>query len=242
MISVARQRFLALLAVVCGIALVHLGMTHRTTPVQSNAQAAASLQSLSDLIPDGTYQMLNHPQGNQAPPPFCLQLDRLFGPGPGYGTITFNCEHPDSDVKVEVTGSSLTMSGDLYGGRDRGTDYQPGMAGLWKFEMTYGVLQKFDTDDDLYALGGDALGTLIPQFSTPFFDVGDVFYITDYNGQFPFSFRLGNKDDDQGKGNYPGISGWGWLEHGRALDDLQHPDASDWNFVIEPICEVNQVA
>jgi len=31
-------------------------------------------------------------------------------------------------------------------------------------------------------------------------------------GGNPFSLRLGDEDDDLGHRDFPGISGWGWLE------------------------------
>lgn len=56
----------------------------------------------------------------------------------------------------------------------------------------------------------------------------------DKKGGNPFSFRLGDEDDDLGHRNFPGISGWGWLkfrESGTNDDFVDALGAQDFLFI-----------
>jgi hypothetical protein len=58
--------------------------------------------------------------------------------------------------------------------------------------------------------------------------------LMDKKGGNPFSFRLGDEDDDLGHRNFPGISGWGWLkfrESGTNDDFVDALGAQDFLFI-----------
>ena len=238
-------RLLGLLAV--GLLLIlYFGFSERESPVAEattiSSEALFSPAFLgSPRVPDGTYRISNHPDGNAQPPTYCLRLDKLFG---SFSTITFDCDHPDADLEMVVNGSTVTISGTVFGGKDRGSDYDPNESGLWTLNFTYVNATTATGDDDLIVPPGGAThngtGTIVPQFSTTSGTViaGTVYHLVDYECSYTYSFRLGDKDNDTGHRGYNGISGWGWLKYceGATCTDFRRPDTSDWLFTAEKIC------
>ncbi|WP_456426722.1 FlgD immunoglobulin-like domain containing protein [Rhodocaloribacter sp.] len=237
-------RILGLVAV--GLVLVlYFGFTDRKSPTAEATTIPSDVLFSpaflgSPRVPDGTYRINNHPDGNARPPTYCLRLDKLFG---NFSTITFDCEHPDADLEMVVDGSTVTISGTVFGGRDRGSDYDPNESGLWTLNFTFINTETAAGDDDLIvppASPNNGSGTIVPQFSTTSGTVvaGTVYNLIDYDGSWPYTFRLGDKNNDAGHRGYDGISGWGWLKYckGASCTNFKRPDTSDWLFTAEKIC------
>ena len=190
----------------------------------------------SSSLTDGQYVLHNHPGNDMAPPGFGLRLDELFG---GLKGITFDFDHPDSEVIMTLDGTFVTIEGVVYGGHDVGSTYDPATAGLWDLYFQYdGVVHSVPGDDDLYVSDAKATmypseGTISPQFDSPWFSAGDEYDLSD-KSDGAYSFRLGDEDDDNGYNGYDGISGWGWIMHGQN-GNLSHAPISDWLFTAAPM-------
>ena len=192
------------------------------------------IQGAGDDLSDGVYRLHNHPGNDMAPPGYGLRLDELFG---GFHGITFDFDHVDSEVLMTVSGSTIHITGQVYGGYDAGGAYDPATAGLWNIDFTYdSVVANVPGDDDLYVNDPDSevsTGTIVPQYTTAFFSAGDVYDLKD-KSDGSYSFRLGDKDDDLGYNNYASTSGWGWLQHG-TNGNVSHTPISDWIFTATPV-------
>ena len=184
------------------------------------------VESGSELVANGLYELKNHPNGNARDPLYGLRLDRLFH---NHRPITFDFEHDDSDVWMQVDGSSIIIFGQVFGGKDGGSEYVVGQSGIWDLYFRYDMtIAPVPGDDDLYTTVEQGEGTIVPHFSTSDFGAGHVFNLTAHKSG-AFALRIGNTDDDSGHRTHTGISGWGWLKHdGRG--SLQHHSASDWLF------------
>jgi uncharacterized repeat protein (TIGR01451 family) len=183
----------------------------------------------STLLPNGIYQLHDHPDGNARSPLYGLRLDELFG---GFDTVTFSFDQGGADVTMEVDGSNVTISGTVYGGRDTGSSYDSDNSGLWDLYFRYtDALDPVSGDDDLFAEGweaGKGQGAITPLFSSAYFDAGDVYDLRGHPSGGT-SFRLGDEDNDNGHRSASDISGWGWLKHGQD-GSFTHTNASDWLF------------
>ncbi|MGK7897959.1 MAG: Ig-like domain-containing protein [Xenococcus sp. (in: cyanobacteria)] len=184
------------------------------------------------LLEDGLYQLGNHPDGNAAAPEYGLRLDGILT-GNADDTVTFDFEHPDSDVKLELSGSQIHIYGIAFGGIDIGEIYDPDNSGLWEIDVTYnhvqGLTRGLIVDDDLIvdqANAGSNTGTIKQLFGEE-----KTFDLNDYAGNHPISFQLGNEINDQGHRGFSGISGWGWLNHSNFEG---YAPASDWLFIVNP--------
>ncbi len=193
---------------------------------------------LSDLVPDGTYQLGNHPDGNAGPPTYGLRLDGLTT-GNGSDIFTFSFDQADgADVKMVVDGGEITISGTVFGGRVVSNAYVVGESGLWDLSFTYNGAGLVAGDDDLQVddlLAGTNTGTITKLF-------GDLAThdLVDYAGSHDFAFQLGNEADDLGHRGFAGISGWGWMNHAPTSDPAwldHHLAASDWLFTGELISQ-----
>ena len=192
------------------------------------------IDGASASLGDGQYVLHNHPGNDMAPPGFGLRLDELFG---GLKGITFDFDHPDSEVIMTVNGDDITIDGVVYGGHDVGGSYDPASEGLWDLHFEYSnVVSSVPGDDDLYVDDSNAevsTGTISPQYDTAWFSAGDVYDLGD-KSDGSYSFRLGDDDDDNGYNGYNGISGWGWVTHGQN-GNLVHAPISDWVFTAAPM-------
>ncbi len=185
---------------------------------------------------DGVYRLHNHPANDLQPPGYGLRLDELFG---GLAGITFDFDHPNSLVLMTISGNgtSIHIEGDVFGGYDAGAAYDPALSGLWDLDYTYSnVVSNVPADDDLHVDDNDSevsTGTIIPQFGTVHFAAFTQFDLLDKSDGVR-SFRLGDEDNDLGFNGFPGISGWGWLQHG-LNGNVSHTPISDWIFTALPI-------
>ncbi|MEQ9105738.1 MAG: SdrD B-like domain-containing protein [Rhodothermales bacterium] len=182
------------------------------------------------FLQDGFYRLINHPVHGQAPPPYGLRLDQLYA---GTGPITFNFDHPQSDMRMRIEngGSTVTLFGTAWGGIDTGAAYS--QDGLWEIYMQYdGTVAPAGGDDDLLVTVETDNGTITPLYTTAYFNAGDPFALTG-KSDGNYTFRLGNEDDDLGFRSTPGVSGWGWLSHD-GPGDMGYYSASDWGFMATP--------
>jgi hypothetical protein len=106
-------------------------MIERGSAVAAAAVVAASAHA-------ATYRLADHPDGSANPPPYGLRLDGIFGPA-NNGITTFSFDtFGDTIMKVVDTGSGtkITITGTVYGGRDTGSGYGFG-EGNYAFSFTF---------------------------------------------------------------------------------------------------------
>ena len=190
-------------------------------------------------LEEGTFFLNNHPDGNAAPVFYGLRLDELIDVTEGHDIFTFDFEHGDASMQIEIGSTSIRIFGRAFGGLRDGDGYGDSFVGLWNIDFTYNSFDFASGDDDREAIGlvpDDHFGTIAPQFDDT------VFWLQDQsNGDF--SFRLGDKNNDNGHRGFDGVSGWGWLNHapfeGSPGDLAAGPTetfpkhrASDWLFTV----------
>lgn len=192
-------------------------------------------------IVDGEYILRNHPDAGHAPPPYGLRLDELFDVTASHDIWTFDFDHVDSDVRmlVNTAAGTIHIQGPVYGGLDSSDTYHASYQGLFDLSFNYSMVEPATGDDDLLVdmtNAGLGSGVITPQFGDGLAGVAQDIPVSlsDYPGHFPFSFRLGDEDDDLGYRGFAGISGWGWLLHG---DSGFYHQSSDFIFVAfsEPV-------
>ena len=180
------------------------------------------------LIQPGLYLLHNHPDGSLAPPSYGLRLDELFDVTPEDDHFTFDFDHPDADVFLEYDGTSIHIFGTAFGGLQAGDDYDPAYTSLVVFDFVYGSVGMAPGDDDLLVTTPNFTDT----GSITWLATGETFGLWNRNNDEGFSFRMGNEDDDLGHRGFPGISGWGWLDH-TTPGGQRSP--SDWIFTAEQL-------
>ncbi len=164
------------------------------------------------------FRLLDHPDGNQNPPPYGLRFDNLFTTVGGVGGVTgFSMGHFNNTVlTVTESGGSLTINikGTLFGGVKSGVGLGFG-AGAYALDFTYnanvvanGTGWKVDPNHvsnkgTLTSLGNADVA------------VGTVFEFSDKDGNENHSFkflqdehRLSGHNDFKNKGFWVGR---GWL-------------------------------
>ena len=190
------------------------------------------------IAANGTYQLGNHPGNIVQPPGYGLRLDGLLDGGLSEPperprVVTFDFEHPESDMKMEVNGSQIRIYGTAFGGRDVGDIYDPNNSGLWEIDFTYNNVALYDLDgqqdNDLF-VAKEYEGTNTGMVRQLYGD-GLTFDLSD-KADDQLSFQLGDRVDDSGHRGFDGISGWGWLMHS-ASDE--YVAGSDWIFTATPI-------
>ncbi len=201
---------------------------------------AASANAMPILEPGFIYQAHNHPDGNAAPPPYGLRLDELYDATSNHDRFTFDFDFVSDDFESAVfVGIQerknfpgeyvITVFGNAWGGRDtNGAWANDQYLGEYQFEFTYAIGAQLAPGDDDFIVDPDpnARGLNSGTIITP---LGDTIDLTDEAGSNPYTFRLGNEDDNSGHRGFDGISGWGWLNH----NGEPHVKASDWLFTVE---------
>jgi hypothetical protein len=207
------------------------------------APAFAGVASPGVLDP-GLYELHNHNAAFAAPPPYGLRLDELVDVSPDHDIYTFDFDHDESAMFMDLGPTTLRIFGTVYGGLNEGDGYAATWSGRWAIDFTYAFYDTVPGDDDYWTSGPDPAdhwGTI-----TALFGDGTDFWLQDEGGGMPFSFRLGDEDDDAGHRGEPGVSGWGWLNHAPVIhDDLEtrngvagppvqfpHSYDSDWIFTV----------
>lgn len=208
-------------------------MTFRICSARAVAAAAGLLvigaATSGAMINPGTYALNNHPDGAARPPLYGLRLDELYNETSGHDIFTFDFDHPMSAVFMEVSATTIHIHGVARGGRDTGGAHAAdSYLGMYTIDFTYSMgVQSVPGDDDVWVNTSNYANTGTIQ--TP---LGDTIDLHDYRGGFPYSFRLGDEDNDAGHRGHAGISGWGWLNHGP--DKTVHHESSDWLFTATP--------
>lgn len=178
----------------------------------------------------GTYRLGNHPDGNKAAPFYGLRLDELFDATGGHDVFTFDFEADGTAMYMTYDGETIHIYGTAFGGRDIGTSYDPNWSSEVEIDFTFTNVKSAWNDDDLRVKHETGAGTIT------WLATGEAIELTAYRGNKPFSFRFGDKKNDNGHRGYPGYSGWGWLTHGD-----NHVHASDWLFIAVDVCEDDTV-
>ncbi len=91
------------------------------------------------IINYGTYQLHNHPDGNQRPPFYGLRLDELYNATGGHDVFTWDFDHDDGvnqsamflTYEPTMRGERIRIFGTSWGGRDGGVAYDGVYDGLW---------------------------------------------------------------------------------------------------------------
>jgi uncharacterized protein (TIGR03382 family) len=178
------------------------------------------------VIQQGTYDLHNHPDGNERPPLYGLRLDELYNATSNHDIFTFDFDDARSDMNMVITANTIRIFGVVWGGRDTGSAYAvEATTGLYTVDFLFNVgVVQVPGDDDLGVLQSASHqnhGTI----TSP---TNDVIALVDEAMDFPYGFRLGDEDNDQGHRGFAGISGWGWLTHGPDVN--AHVASSDWLF------------
>ncbi|MFN0137798.1 MAG: PEP-CTERM sorting domain-containing protein [Phycisphaerae bacterium] len=174
----------------------------------------------------GVYDLANHPDGNSQPPQYGLRLDELVNVTGNHDIFTFDFDAVGSNVDMtydDVNGI-IRIYGTSLGGRDTGGAYANDVhLGFYQIDFTYNVgVQPVAGDDDVHVVANQQnFGTI----TAP----NNVVYLLEDKSDGTDSFRLGDENNDLGHRGHPGISGWGWLNHGLTLP-APHVAASDWLF------------
>ena len=181
--------------------------------------------SLGAVIDPGLYAIGNHNAGE--PVPFGLRLDELYNAASYLDIFLFDFEHEQSFMTLEVTSTTLRISGQARGGRW----FQTGLVndqylGVYTIDFLYDQGLRQATGDDDFVV--DALNNI--NHGTIRTPLGDTINLWDERGGHPFSFRLGDEDHDVGHRGELGASGWGWLNHGD--DPAHHIIVGDWLFTV----------
>lgn len=120
-------------------------MSIRAITLAGAAAAAFIVSSANAASVVTTYRLLDHPDGNAAPPPYGIRLDGIFGAGTGTTTFSFNTA---AGVFMTVTDSSsmgggivINIAGEVFGGIDAGAGVNAGHAGTgtYALDFTYSV-------------------------------------------------------------------------------------------------------
>ncbi len=202
---------------------------------------ALSLVAIPANAAQITYNLGNHPDGDQAAPFYGLRLDELINVTSGHDVFSFDFEHASSNMTLvyDDVANTITIAGQAFGGLDTGSSYgNPAFTGVWDINFVY--------NDNVSVSGGehevtdDSLnntGVIIAPDST-------VYGLWDYTGAHDFSFKFNNTDDHRLPGAGPDtFVGWGWLNH--TVSNV-HIGASDWLFTgtldTAPVPEPSTVA
>lgn len=196
------------------------------------------------------YMLFNHPDGNARPPKYGLRLDELFDITSNHDVFTFDFEHAssrmrllydDADTPSDLTDDTVRITGTVFGGLDRGSDYHPDYSGVWEVDFVY--RRNIVSGGTQIEVGPDSPDNT--GFIRSTFGMGnnDPIALWDEAGSHDFSFKFNNTDNHRLGGH--GISGpewfvgWGWLNHG---DPNQHVYSSDWLFTGKVVPEPGTIA
>jgi hypothetical protein len=183
-------------------------------------------QALASPIDSGlTYRVLNHPDGDIAPPVYALRLDGLDGSSDH--NFTFDTESNGAFLTIaydDAGAGTLTIAGTVYGGHAEADDYVS--AQLWGISFSYiGVA---DLGDTLEVTTGSGSGSITALgdggMAIGGFDIGEEIDLIDKKNMAGLSFRLnfGHRAPDDV------LTATGWLMH----DIPTHGTSQDWLFTV----------
>ncbi len=195
---------------------------------------ASSSALAAQVLADGLYQLQNHRDGALRPPLYGLRLDGLDGNVGNDYTFDFDAPGADMRMDLDVAGGTIRIFGTAFGGLDVGPGFDNpanGRVGLWRIDFTYNVGVTALPSGEIVAgpMSAQNSGFIQPLFAGAGNFAGNPqIALTDYNGNAAgrtFHLNTGHR------GN-PGVSGWGWLNHGTFQ---QHIYASDWLFEVNGV-------
>ena len=203
----------------------------RTAPLQVAAAALALSLAFAGLASASLirYELGNHPDGNQSPPPYGLRLDGLFGDNSEEVTFDFEANGAAMFLDYDTVNNTIRIYGQAYGGIDIGTTYStaPGdPLGLWNIDFTYTTNVSYFGNPDgpgkVLEVSMDAnpgnSGTIVATFDP----LHSYSMVDQDNGNYSFRLATGHRGVN-------GLSGWGWVNHSTGGLGT-HIYSSDWLF------------
>ena len=214
---------------------------------------SASLQAA--LI--ARYDLLDHPNGNETPPPYGLRLDNMGSVAGEYvlypgilprGKYLFSAELNESHLTLDVIEDDMTellsmhIYGTMYGGLQDDTNLVDHLDAIFRgpvvVDFTYreNVItgpgaKLFTVTDDAHDLTDGNTGTI--EWTDGNGDTHTI-YLQDQKGK-KFSARLafGHRTGPDT------LSFWGWVNHstGAGSGDYPHMYSSDWLLTASPVPE-----
>ncbi len=191
------------------------------------AAALLSTAAQASTVGNGSYVLRNHPDGSAQPPQYGARFDELYNATAGHDIFTFDFNAPGSLMVITIDATSIRIQGRAMGGRDTGSGYAADVYnGLYTFDMLYNLgVQSVPGDDDTW-VNAASNHVNFGSINTP---LGDSIAIVDERGNFGYSLRIGDEDNDLGHRGYTGASGWGWLAF---ANPISHTDSQDWLFTV----------
>ena len=183
-----------------------------------------------------TYNLSDHPNGEEVPPTYALRFDNLFtmfgGPA---GITTFSMANFNDSVMTVNDDGSVTISGTVYGGIDDGGEWGFG-EGAYRLTFTYN--ENIQPQGDGFIVGPASAangGSLTALGDNNGIDEGTVFVFTDKSNDAGVSFeflRDGYRltPEQRAALNDPFV-GRGWL---MAPNVLPGGEAADFVFIGQP--------
>lgn len=158
----------------------------------------------------GTYQLLDHPDGNAAPPLYGLRLD---GIGPGTQTFSFTENGAAVSMVYNAGAGTATIEGVVYGGQDVGATWSN--PGFYSIFFEYTGLSQCDSagnfNDICAEIPNNGSGVGLNRGWIDPFGPDPTIDLADYTSgsHAPVTFQFG--DETNGHRGFQGLSGWGWL-------------------------------
>lgn len=179
-------------------------------------------------VPNGLYNLHNHPGGGINPPPYGARFDEVYDATPEHDYITLDFAGPGSAAFMTVTDTTIRIFGQSFGGRDLGDVYANDIyRGVYTFDFLYTIgVGPVPGDDDRWVNGpnNSNFGSITGPGGLA------TRNLVDERNQ-GFSLRLGDEDNDLGHRGIPGISGFGWLSYVVPGGPPVHVAESDWLFM-----------
>lgn len=211
----------------------------RTTPLRTAARTAATLLALllasivgatasaSPLLDGTVYELANHPDGAVATPFYGLRLDGLLGDATEEWTFDF--EHASSAMLLVWNAGAATIDiyGQSFGGEDVGAAYDPGTTSIWAISFHYDNVQDLGASLLVDNVGGPhGSGTIANTSTNTGLATLESYMLVDVGMPDTFHIAAGHR-------GFAGLSGWGWMNHGKDEQSLTtHIESSDWLFTI----------
>jgi len=204
--------------------------------------AALALAGVANAGLLAQFELADHPDASQAPPPYGLRLDNFFANSGGEGGVTTFSFNTEGGVRLSVfdetefgdrTGSTLriNISGEVFGGESSGFG-----VGSYFLDFNY-TMHVSPMDDGWVVTNADPnnSGTLTPVFGVEDGRGGGAEYLTFFdqnNEEEDASFQFlgdGHRLDSLDRGSLQLLVGRGWLTFNQ--DNTDSAGTQDFLFV-----------
>ncbi len=186
--------------------------------------AAATATPIDDGV---TYHVLDHPDGNLAPPVYALRLDGLDGEASHDFTFSAETHGAALTIRFDEAADTITIAGTVFGGHTDGDDYVS--AQLWDVAFVYEGITASETE--LIATPGEGSGTITPRgdggATVGGFAIGVPISLEDKANSAGLAFLM-NFGHRFPAGDQT-VTGHGWLTHGGIYP---RTSAQDWLFTV----------